>query len=403
MSRPISRETPAEKGSLMTDKRKIKLTVMITAVFQMGNLGISPSLSSIAREYPGYGDAAAQLLMTFPDIFVIIITLLTGYLSSRVQRRWLAAAGVGCYALAGICGGLFSRSFPVLFVWAAMLGIGMGLFTPTMANVITSTFDGDERGEVLGMQSCMVNAGGILLTVTGGLLSSISWRANYFVYLLSIPALICIMAFLPGNELPPRAERGRGRVRLPALMAVCGALGLLFMLVNNVYPTNTAMLLAERGEEHPEVLAGFVNGTVMAGGIVSALIFPRFVKRLGPALFAMAFAVVAAGLFIGLIQIRAALFVGAFLSGFGISFAMPTGVMVISRKLAPELVPLCSSLFLAIFFLGGFLSAIVITPLAAVFGGGVFVRFVAGGVLSAVLAVCAAVSARWMERLPEAQ
>ena len=49
----------------MTDKRKIKLTVMITAIFQMGNLGISPSLSAIAREYPDYGDAAAQLLMTF--------------------------------------------------------------------------------------------------------------------------------------------------------------------------------------------------------------------------------------------------------------------------------------------------------------------------------------------------
>lgn len=55
-----------------------------------------------------------------------------------------ATVGLTIYSMAGICGWLFSFSFPVLFLWAGMLGLGMGMFIPTLATVVNNCFQGDE-------------------------------------------------------------------------------------------------------------------------------------------------------------------------------------------------------------------------------------------------------------------
>lgn len=366
----------------MKQSAKIKLAVYAVALFQMGNMGISPSLSKIAQEYPEVGDAAVQVLMTCPDILVIASTLLAGWLTSRVQWRWIATAGIGIYFLAGLCGYFFSTSFPVLFIWAAMLGLGMGMFIPTMATVVNSFFSGDERSSVLGLQSAFLNVGGILLTVFGGLLSAISWRTNYLVYMPALIVALCTATMVPANELPPRQERkNKGGIE-PAVFIYC-ALNFCFMLLYNVFPSNTAMLLNERGYANSEVLAGIANGLGMGGGMISALLFSKIVKRVGEYNFTIAFVLAAVGMGLGLIPSLVTVMLGAVLAGAGVSLGFPTAMLSMGRKFRKDRLERSSSIFIAVSFTGGFCSSIVITPLAGLFSPMVECRLLVSAILAA--------------------
>lgn len=386
----------------MKQNTKTKIVVYMMAMFQMGNVGISPSLSKIAQEFPDAGDAAVQVLMTCPDIIIILSTLMASFLTTRVKWKWIATTGVGIYFVAGICGYLFSNSFPILFLWAAMLGLGMGMFTPTMATVVAHCFAGDERSEVLGFQSCFLNIGGIMLTVVGGLLSAISWRTNYLVYVPAIVVAMLTATMLPSNDLPTKEERRTakpgGKVE-PAVWRYC-VLNFCFMLLYNVYPSNTAMLLHERGYVNSEVLAGIANGIGMFGGICASLFFPKLVKRIEEDTFTLAFILAGAGMCIGLIDSLATVILGAYLAGAGVSMGMPAGLRASSRKFRADRIERSNSVYLAVTFAGGFFSSIVVTPLAALFHPSVQCRLIVAAVLALVFAVAGLPIVRQAKRLP---
>ncbi|MBQ8263759.1 MAG: MFS transporter [Oscillospiraceae bacterium] len=384
----------------MKKNTKIKIAVYAAGMFQMGNMGISPSLSKIAQEFPDVGDAAVQVLMTCPDILVIISTLLAGWLTSRVQWRWIASAGMGIYFLAGLCGYFFSFSFPILFLWAAMLGLGMGMFIPTMATVVNNCFTGDERGEVLGLQAGFLNIGGILLTVFGGLLSSITWRTNYLVYMPVIIVAICIATMVPPNEVKRVRER-KSKGGIEPMVTVYCLLNFCFMLLYNVFPSNTAMLLHERGYANSEVLAGIANGLGMCGGLISALLFSRFVKRVGESYLTIAFVLAAVGMGLGLIPSLFTLMLGAILAGAGVSISFPTAMYSMGKKFREDRLERSSSIFIAVAFTGGFCSSIVITPLAGLFAPTVAMRLIVAGVLAVVFGLCSVPLVSKLKRMPE--
>jgi len=383
----------------MKQGTKIKLAVYAVAMFQMGNMGISPSLSKIAQEFTEVSDTAVQILMTCPDILIILSTLLAGWLTSRFQWRWIATAGIGIYFVAGICGYCFSFSFPMLFVWAAMLGLGMGMFIPTMATVVNNSFTGDERGFVLGIQSAFVNIGGIVLTVFGGLLASITWRTNYLVYVPALLVALCTATMVPPNALPPKGERKQKGGIEPIVFVFC-ALNFCFMLLYNVFPSNTAMLLTERGYANSEVLAGIANGLGMAGGMASALIFPKLVKKVEEYNFTIAFVLATAGMALGLIPTLATVMLGSIMAGAGVSLGLPTAMLSIGRKFEENKMVRSSSVFIATSFCGGFCSSIVVTPLAALFGASVELRLVVAGVLAVAFGLASIPLVRILRRLP---
>ena len=383
----------------MKQGTKIKMAVYAVAMFQMGNMGISPSLSKIAQEFPEVGDTAVQVLMTCPDILVILSTLLAGWLTSRIQWRWIATVGIGIYFVTGICGYLFSFSFPMLFVWAAMLGLGMGLFIPTMATVVNHSFVGDERAGVLGIQSAFLNIGGILLTVFGGLLAAISWRTNYLVYVPALLVALCTATLLPANKLPEKGSK-EAKGGIEPLVGVYCVLNFCFMLLYNVFPSNTAMLLHQRGYENSEVLAGIANGLCMAGGMASAFIFPKLVKKVEEYNFILAFVCAGVGMALGLIPTVATVMLGSLCAGSGVSLGLPTAMYSMGRKFEENKIVRSSSLFIAISFCGGFCSSIVVTPLAALFGSGVEWRLIVAGSLAAIFFAMSFPLVKILRKLP---
>jgi len=178
------------------------------------------------------------------------------------------------------------------------------------------------------------------------------------------------------------------------------ALNFCFMLLYNVFPSNTAMLLTERGYANSEVLAGIANGLGMAGGMASALIFPKLVKKVEEYNFTIAFVLATAGMALGLIPTLATVMLGSIMAGAGVSLGLPTAMLSIGRKFEENKMVRSSSVFIATSFCGGFCSSIVVTPLAALFGASVELRLVVAGVLAVAFGLASIPLVRILRRLP---
>lgn len=123
----------------------LKGAILTMSFVQMGTNGIAPILAQIAAAFPEASSSTVQFLMTFPSIFCVIFTMLAALLSDRLPKKTLALSGLTIVAAGGILACLFHGSMTILFVWAALLGIGIGMVAPIAPSLINEFFEGEER------------------------------------------------------------------------------------------------------------------------------------------------------------------------------------------------------------------------------------------------------------------
>lgn len=84
--------------------------------------------------------SSVQFLMTCPSIFVVVMSLLSTWLCNFIPRKKLVTTGLCLVCCSGIFSVLFHESLVILYVWAAVLGIGIGMVVPTAFVLISEYF-----------------------------------------------------------------------------------------------------------------------------------------------------------------------------------------------------------------------------------------------------------------------
>lgn len=232
-------------------KNKIKAAILAISVVQMGTNAISPILADIAAAFPQADSSSIQFLMTFPSLFVIVVSLLAASLTRRISKKYIVAVGCGLFSLSGVLSWLFHGSLPLLFLWAAFMGVGIGLVVPMATSLVSDCFEGGEQQTVMGWQSSAANVGAMAMTFLGGLLAAVHWNCNYLVYLIAVPGLVLSLTCLPRNagQQPQASSTGTGFFtllrRIPVLTGclLAAAVTMLF----NIVPTNLSMYVTETG------------------------------------------------------------------------------------------------------------------------------------------------------------
>ena len=90
--------------------------------------------------------------------------------------------------------------FKTILISRALFGIGLGVLMPLGNAVILNLFDGQERANMLGMSGLVMNLGGIVLQLLGGVLCAIKWNYAFLAHLLGAIPLIMVMLMLPEPE-----------------------------------------------------------------------------------------------------------------------------------------------------------------------------------------------------------
>jgi len=250
----------------MKDTKKIKLTILLLSLVQMATNGLAPMLAGVMQSFPEESTVKVQYLMTIPGIFVVVFSLVSAWLSTKIEKRFLVSLGAFFVALSGILAFFIHGNLMILWCWSGVLGTGMGLVCSLAASMIPDYLEGRDQVKYMGAQTSFGNLGAIIMTLLGGVLAGIAWHYNYLVFLIAIPGLVCGLTCLPKNPIPKEIEQEKEKVNFarPLLFVVIAC---LFLMCFNAVPTNLSRVIADTKQ------VGVLTALLLLGGILCGFVF----------------------------------------------------------------------------------------------------------------------------------
>lgn len=163
----------------------------------MGYQAVAAYLLYILRDYVGLGDDASNLAIAnmamVTLVCLVVSSLASGWLSDRLQRRKPFVIGGSLFMGAAMVAPLLAPSMAGMWVYAAVIGVGYGMFMSIdmalMTQVLPKAALGDE-GKDLGVLTTAVNIpqiispvmAAVLLGIFGGDYRAIFIAAVVFVF-----------------------------------------------------------------------------------------------------------------------------------------------------------------------------------------------------------------------------
>ena len=312
----------------------IKAAILTMSFIQMTTNAIAPILANIMESFPEKSITSVQYLMTFPNLLAVIMSVITGKIATRYPKKVLEITGLVLASLSGIGSFLFHNSLTLLYVWAGMLGIGIGLVVPIATSLISDYFSGEEQEKLLGFQTSAANIGSMLMTFFGGMLAVVAWHYTYLVYLLAVPGLILSLLFIPKKNVSKKSEGIGSKIQIPKFAWLYFFVAAIFMLLFYMGPTNLSILVKEKQIGSP-IIAGNATTLLLLGGSAMGLIFGKISGKIGKNTIPMGFLI----LFMGYMLIYSAnqillLYLGSFFVGTSNTLVLPQcmGQMITDNK-----------------------------------------------------------------------
>ncbi len=168
----------------------------------------------IARRTMDVHDASLQLGWIGVAQFtpLLVLTLLTGWLADRVDRRWIARAStmleIACAATLATLAWNHATTLPALFAVAAMLGVARAFAGPALQALAPNLVPAAVLPTAIALSSIAWQSGSVVGPALGGYLYAVaSWVPYAVSTALFCGTLACLLLLRP---LPPRTQSPRG-------------------------------------------------------------------------------------------------------------------------------------------------------------------------------------------------
>jgi MFS transporter, DHA1 family, multidrug resistance protein len=154
---------------------------------------VAPAIPVFAREF-GVGVTAASAVISAFALMRLVSALAGGRLVDRFGERTILATGIGIVAVSSFLAGL-AQNYTQLLVLRGIGGVGSAMFTVSAYTLLLRVAGPEQRGRASGLFQSGFLIGGIAGPFIGGVLTSISIRAPFFVYAgtLAVAGLIGIV------------------------------------------------------------------------------------------------------------------------------------------------------------------------------------------------------------------
>jgi MFS family permease len=358
----------------------------------MGVVLLTPMLPLLNAHFAGH-PYLVSIALTAPGLCIALLSPMAGYLADRFRRRTVLLYALAFYGAFGI-----SPMFidPILGVVLARFGLGITeavIMTGCFA-LLADYFAADERDRWLAYLASFIALAATAFYVLGGYLGTLSWRAPFAAYAASELVLLAALVVLfepvravnstkhPGAKAPEtRALIDR---RLLGTLAATTLASILFFIV----PLQFSLLLSEDGAQSSLAMGLMLAGAGF-GNPLGALAF-RWTARFGTALnLVVAFVVSGVGLLLAASTRDPAIAtVAAFVNQLGAGLTYPVLMGSAMNQLPPDLRGRGGGMWLSAFFIGQFISPLVVVRGSAI-SGRVSTAFGGLGVVCLVAAAAA--------------
>ena len=178
-----------------------RLVLAMAALFlstscTMGDMAVVPIFSVFYDIFPQ--TALVNAIISAPSIVGLFFCLLGGYLTDKVDKKWLMVAGFGLYTVTSVFGAAMENVYYILICRCLATGAGWGLSSSAAFAIIADLFEDEKkRGTVNGWYNAAMAIVGAVLSFIGGLLAVGAWQNAFHTYWINIPILIMLIVFLP--------------------------------------------------------------------------------------------------------------------------------------------------------------------------------------------------------------
>lgn len=374
--------------------RHVKLVILAASSVLNCGMMSSAILADISRAFPLASEASVQMILTSTSLVAMVCALASGPLSKKITIKTLLVFALAVPVFGGALGFLFGQqSFALLYAVSATIGVGQGMCSTLTLILIADFFEGEQRGNLLGLQSALVNGGGMLIVFISGLLAGIVWNAAYLILFGYIILIVITVKYLPKHE-PEQAVAPAGTSK-----GKDGAYGLwvyywflmmfAYAVLVYVYMTNVSLFMSERSLGDA-TMSGISNAVMLGTGCVSGFLFGRLKRIFKKTLAFAGFASMGVGLLCAYAfgTLPAVLFAAA-CCGFGMSVIYPLTFFMVSNLVSPAQSAVALAVTTSCSNVGMFLSPLIMNPLSNLFsfGGVIDTRFVVAAALCFVFAI----------------
>jgi MFS family permease len=343
-----------------------KLTLLLVSSLTIMSIAtISPALPEMSADFSTIDNAEflVKLVLTLPALFIAIMAMLAGALIDRYGRLKLLWLALLLYAVSGTSGFFLQDLYHILFS-RALLGIAVGISMTVVITLIADYFEGKERQKFAGIQVAFMSIGGILFIGLGGILADINWRFPFLIYLLALVFLPLAIIFLQEPEIIKPKIQQEVAVKTPSIIWLLLFNVMIMWILFFLIPVQIPFYLKAIGvEKNAWIGAAIAMSTAFSA--VSSFFYSRIRDRysfytifaIGYFFMAAAFALVA------LTQSYTVVAIGMMLAGLGMGMMIPNTNIWVMQIAPPEIRGQEIGKLTTFWFLGQFLSPIVLMPL----------------------------------------
>lgn len=320
-------------------KTRIKIGIYAMAVLMMGIVGVSGSLTVIGAAFPSASQSMIQSIISIPCLAVLPVTIISGKLMERMPKKTLGIIGMLIFLVGGAAPAVMS-SLPLILVFRALFGIGVGIVQAVASALVAENFFGPEREAVQGTMTSAQMLGCAVMVFAGGWLGAAGWNLSFLVHGIAVCSLIIALVCLPLVRSGAKAGEGRdstafaesggsagavgaGRTRLNRSSWSWAAITFFLFIGVQAYTVYISYVLGEKGIGG----AGESGATVAVaciGGFVMGILYGKLAGRLRDLTFAAGLFIMALSyLILALAGSMVMIYAGGLVYGIAMAICMP--------------------------------------------------------------------------------
>ena len=329
---------------------------------------ITPALTTIAEHFKDTENIVflSKLIIALPPIFIALFSPIAGILFEKFGRKKILILSSVLYGIAG-SSGFFAENIFHILIGRALLGISIaGLMTGFMIIIGDLFPDKSKMNKFIGLQGALMSFGGVFYLLLGQLMVNISWNLPFLAYLLSILISIGLLLFLKetkSNLVLPFVQNDSKDTIFKNKFAKIHLTAIGVMITYIMVPTQIPFILSEiSGTTNPNI-GIFISIWILFSSITSLFYSKIRLKLNYNKTFSITFLIWSIGYFI-LFFANNFVFViiGLILAGIGNGLAIPNLKAQMLDFAGIEHRTKQSGLLSMSFYLGQFLSPIIVEP-----------------------------------------
>jgi len=266
--------------------------IFLAIIFNTNTSSFVVIMSDINQSFKAQGMTATQLSMiqTLPTLVCVPSIFLSGWLLTRISKKWICVIGWIIYGLCGLTL-FFIADYRIFLVVRGMMGVGLGLVNPQSRSMIAHVLSRDKVAHTMGYLSMFGGFVSFTLAISMGYVASINWRLGLLVFpILTLIAVSLALAFVPTVPVEPKRatliQEGKHEPLNKFVVAMWIA-GPIVFCIDTVIQVKTSLYVRELGLGASTV-SGWVAAASALGTFFGGFLFGFWHKRLRRWLFPVA-------------------------------------------------------------------------------------------------------------------